>query len=334
MDIRKLKPQTTAIGRRWAEAAINWRADLNRHGQLTAEMETEFNKLYKDALALDKQERIAQLASASNKGGLQKMSETKKEQSNLPAKSEITKDQAPAGGMFTKYQREAKLLLQSSFLPERFSDPKVPEPRRIADVCVGMELASQFTKFNPLQVMQQIYFVGGQPAWKSSFVVTLLKSEGVKVTFEEIGSFAEDRAKAKTRAIGTDKSGMRYYSTWITWEVVHGNGWDNKAGSKWLSMPDQMARYRAATFLARAYWPELLMGYYTTDERADFTNGEPPEECYFADEPQKPEPAYNPPESIKKCQDYKYEDGPTAEQWQAAKDTLDYGYGPNRYNGD
>jgi hypothetical protein len=47
-------------------------------------------------------------------------------------------------------------------------------------------------------------------------------------------------------------------------------GWSTKNGSKWLTMPGQMLRYRAASFWSRAYASDLSLGFYTSDEVRDF----------------------------------------------------------------
>src|SRR6185312_13594401 len=46
-------------------------------------------------------------------------------------------------------------------------------------------------------------------------------------------------------------------------------GWVDKSGSKWKTMPQQMLQYRAASFLVRAFAPELSMGLQTADELQD-----------------------------------------------------------------
>jgi hypothetical protein len=51
--------------------------------------------------------------------------------------------------------------------------------------------------------------------------------------------------------------------------MARSEGWITKNGSKWKTMPEQMLRYRAATFFARAYCPELTMGMMTNDEVRD-----------------------------------------------------------------
>lgn len=46
-------------------------------------------------------------------------------------------------------------------------------------------------------------------------------------------------------------------------------GWYGKNGSKWQTMPEQMLRYRAASFFGRVYAPELLMGLRSAEEEQD-----------------------------------------------------------------
>ncbi|MCQ2211364.1 MAG: recombinase RecT [Paludibacteraceae bacterium] len=170
--------------------------------------------------------------------------------------------------VYVKYQRDAKLIIQSDFLPNQFRNG--PPEKVIANVCILCSMAEQF-KLTPIQLAEQMYLVKGRPAWRSSFVLSLLKTQGLKVTFEEIGDWDTD-PDAKTRCIATDKNGEQYMSTWITKKLVQDEGWMKSSDSKWLTMPAQMARYRSATFLLRAYWPELLMGYYTTDEQEDINS--------------------------------------------------------------
>lgn len=52
----------------------------------------------------------------------------------------------------------------------------------------------------------------------------------------------------------------------ITMAMAVSEGWYGKNGSKWQSMPDQMLRYRSASFFGRVYAPELLMGLPSDDE--------------------------------------------------------------------
>lgn len=251
--------------------------------------------------------------------GLQSMP---KEPEILPAKRQAAKPdkyQGETTSTFTKFLHDARALLKSGFLPQSVNDPKIPEDQRLARVCVGMSLAQKFPELHPLQFFQSIYWVGNEVSFKSSFIISMMAARGLRVRYEEDGDWVTAPAEAKTRAYCVDH-GMKICSTWITWELVKREKWDSRNGSKWQSMPAQMARYRAAAFLVRGNYPEILHGYYTADERADFVNGEPPPpEIYEGGEII---PDYQPPQSIRQCNEYRYEDGPTAEQWQEARAKL------------
>jgi hypothetical protein len=52
-------------------------------------------------------------------------------------------------------------------------------------------------------------------------------------------------------------------------QMAKAEGWIDKDGSKWKTMPELMLRYRSATFFGRLYAPELLMGMRTTEEADD-----------------------------------------------------------------
>ena len=54
-------------------------------------------------------------------------------------------------------------------------------------------------------------------------------------------------------------------------------GWLDKSGSKWKTMPRQMMMYRAASFFARAHCPEVLLGIQTVEEVQDVRGYEEPE---------------------------------------------------------
>ena len=57
--------------------------------------------------------------------------------------------------------------------------------------------------------------------------------------------------------------------TTITIETAKAEKWYEKPGSKWKTIPQQMLMYRAASWFARTYCPEVLMGFSTADEAED-----------------------------------------------------------------
>src|SRR5690606_15533634 len=71
---------------------------------------------------------------------------------------------------------------------------------------------------------------------------------------------------AYTKSRGSDEV---LESSPISIEMAIKEGWYTKAGSKWQTMPEQMLRYRAASFWTRAYAPEISMGMHTVEEIQD-----------------------------------------------------------------
>jgi hypothetical protein len=57
--------------------------------------------------------------------------------------------------------------------------------------------------------------------------------------------------------------------------MAKAEGWLTKTGSKWITMPELMLKYRAAAFFGRLYAPEVLMGMQTTEEIVDITPLQP-----------------------------------------------------------
>jgi hypothetical protein len=51
--------------------------------------------------------------------------------------------------------------------------------------------------------------------------------------------------------------------------MVKSEGWLQKTGSKWQTMPELMFQYRAASFFGRLYAPDILKGMQTVDEVKD-----------------------------------------------------------------
>jgi hypothetical protein len=51
--------------------------------------------------------------------------------------------------------------------------------------------------------------------------------------------------------------------------MAKAEGWSTKSGSKWVTMPEQMLRYRAAAFFARIYAPDITLGMQTSEEMRD-----------------------------------------------------------------
>lgn len=163
--------------------------------------------------------------------------------------------------LFKQAARAAKYLAASDLVPEQTYRGR-PE-----NCLIAMDLANRMN-LAPLLVMQNLYIVKGKPGWSGTFCISAINGCGRFSPLEFV--FADD---GSCYAKATDlRTGKTVCGTAITWDMVKGEGWYDKSGSKWKTMPQQMFMYRAAAFFARAFCPDILMGISTADEIRD-TNG-------------------------------------------------------------
>lgn len=178
-------------------------------------------------------------------------------------------EQAPARAMtagesaFVLAQRKAQAYAKSSLVPQQYQN-------NVPNVLIAMEIAQRIGA-NDLMVMQNLYIVHGRPSWSSSFLIATVNAckRFTPLRFESRG---DDPSKDdyRVRAYAEDaKTGQPCVGAWITWAMVKAEGWHSKNGSKWKTMPEQMFLYRAATFWARVFAPEVSMGIRTADEVED-----------------------------------------------------------------
>ena len=161
---------------------------------------------------------------------------------------------APA--QFEHAQRIAKLLSSSDLVPNQYKG-------NIANTMVALEMAFRMNA-SPLMVMQNLHIIHGRPSWASSFIIASINSCG---KFGTLRFKSDDKS---CRAIATDRStGEIIEGPLVTMEMAKLEGWIDKAGSKWKTMPELMLKYRAAAFFGRLYCPEIMMGLYSADETID-----------------------------------------------------------------
>ena len=161
---------------------------------------------------------------------------------------------APA--QFEHAQRIAKLLSTSDLVPNQYKG-------NIANTMVALEMAHRMNA-SPLMVMQNLHIIHGRPSWGSSFIIASLNSCG------RFGTLRFESTPTSCKAVTTDKqSGTILEGPTVTMEMAKLEGWSEKPGSKWKTMPELMLKYRAAAFFGRLYAPEIMMGLYSADEVVD-----------------------------------------------------------------
>lgn len=161
---------------------------------------------------------------------------------------------------FDLMQRAAKLLASSELVPKEYQG-------KIANCTIALEMAARIGA-SPLMVMQNLYLVHGRPSWSSQFITAAINSTGKfsPLRFQLTGS-GDDRTCI---AWATDKmNGERLESPPVSIGMAKKEGWFDRNGSKWKTMPELMLRYRSATFFGRLYAPEVLMGMKADDEVID-----------------------------------------------------------------
>ena len=165
----------------------------------------------------------------------------------------------------------ANMLCKSNLVPQAYKQNPV-------DCMIAMEM-TQRTNFPLLMVMQNLYIIQGKPSWSGQFCTAVVNASGrfsplefVQLTNED-GSLKGYYAQATRLSTGKLCTGSP-----VTWDMVKDEGWYNKSGSKWKTMPDLMFHYRAAAFFVREHCPDLLCGLQTAEEVQDVRGYEQPKE--------------------------------------------------------
>ena len=165
---------------------------------------------------------------------------------------------------FELIQRVAAMFSQSELVPKIYQGKN-----GIGSCVIAFNMAARM-KADPLMVMQNLYIVHGKPAWSAQFMIACFNQTGrfspIRYTFT--GQENTDNWSCSAWAIDKE-TGEEIRGTTITIKMAKDEGWYQKKGSKWQTMPEQMMRYRSATFLVRAYAPELTMGLQTVEENHD-----------------------------------------------------------------
>ena len=168
---------------------------------------------------------------------------------------------------FEQAQRMAQALAASTIVPVQYQKSKTPEA--VANCIIALEMANRIG-MSPLLVMQNLYVVYGNVGWSSKFLIAALNTCGrfspLRYEHENEG----DLNKWRCRAWAIDKTtGTPLHGAWVSIKMAKDEGWYDKNGSKWKTMPELMLQYRAAAFFQRTYAPEISMGMQTVEELND-----------------------------------------------------------------
>lgn len=174
---------------------------------------------------------------------------------------------------FELVQRQAKLLSASSMIPKDFQG-------NMANCAIALNIAKRLGA-DPFMTIQNVDIIHGRPSFRATFLIAMVNASGrfEPLQFDMQGTEGKpDRscvAWAKSKSDGSKLEGPK-----ITLEIAKAEGWSTKSGSKWITMPELMLRYRAAAFFARLYAPDITLGMMTVEEAADIVERDitPPRE--------------------------------------------------------
>lgn len=193
---------------------------------------------------------------------------------------------------FATMQRVAMTFANSAIVPKRYqvTGNAAEDKKAVANCFIALQM-SETLGMPPMTTMQNLYIVNGQPAWSSTFIISCFNTCGRFTPIQYLDNFEQepDQTKWWCMATAKDRDGNIYKGTKITWEMAEKEGWTKKAGSKWLTMPQQMFKYRAAAFFIRAIAPEIMVGLRPVDEVEDIQNSERIVDAVYTVESPKPQ---------------------------------------------
>lgn len=160
--------------------------------------------------------------------------------------------------------RLAVMYSKSQMVPTHFRD-------RPYDCAIVIEMALR-CKQNPMAFLQKCYVVHGRPSIESTLAIALANTSGIikgRITY----AFKGEGDARECLAMATLKDSGELITQTVSIKIARSMGWYTKSDSLWPKMPDLMLQYRSAMWLIRAYFPEVLMGVYSTDEVKDMGQG-------------------------------------------------------------
>lgn len=163
---------------------------------------------------------------------------------------------------FELMQRAAKALAASTLVPKDFQS-------NLPNCLIALEMAQRIGA-SPLMVMQNLYIVHGRPGWSAKFLIASFNQCGrfSSLRFEWTGERGKDTWGCKAWAI-EKANNERIEGPSITIALAKSEGWYERGGSKWKTIPELMLMYRAAAWMVNTHAPEISMGLNTAEELGD-----------------------------------------------------------------
>lgn len=156
----------------------------------------------------------------------------------------------------------ANMLAKSTIVPVTYQN-------RPENTFVALDMASRMG-ISPMVVMQNLFVIQGKPSWSGQAMASMIRNskEFKKVTLHYVGTEGKDDWGAYVSAERAN-DGLIIKGATVTIAVAKKEGWYQKSGSKWQTIPELMLAYRAYAWFARVHAPEIMMGLQSTEEVYD-----------------------------------------------------------------
>ena len=156
----------------------------------------------------------------------------------------------------------ANMLAKSTIVPVAYQN-------RPENTFVALDMASRMG-ISPMVVMQNLFVIQGKPSWSGQAMASMIRNskEFKKVTLHYVGAEGKDDWGAYVTA-DRASDGLLIKGATVTIAVAKKEGWYQKSGSKWQTIPELMLAYRAYAWFARVHAPEIMMGLQSTEEVYD-----------------------------------------------------------------
>jgi hypothetical protein len=169
-----------------------------------------------------------------------------------------------SGGNFDTANRIAIALSESSIVPPAYRGQK-----GVPNCLIAIEMANRIGA-GVLAVIQHLNVINNKPGWDATFLIGTVNTSGKfgRMKYKFVGERGTDEWGCYAYAKDLD-DGEILIGTTITIKMAKAEGWYDRNGSKWPTMPEQMLMYRAASFWTRVHAPEISLGMHSTDELED-----------------------------------------------------------------
>ena len=187
----------------------------------------------------------------------------------------------------------AKAMTYSKLVPAEYQGGSA---EAIANCCHAISMAARLG-LEPVTVAQNLHTISGQSVWSAKFRVAAINSCGiwepplryrferdtepksVEYTVYEWSDTERRKVPTKKQKVITNVKCWAYAVNRRTGEIDEGpmvsyelaikEGWWDRTGSKWPTMPQTMLMKRAASQFGDAYAPHVTMGLGTVDDAID-----------------------------------------------------------------